>query len=105
VAFHFCADHYPSLSDIGAALGLAHRVAPCVILGIVLSRRKLRSGSQWPATFAHWLSNVCFDVVGVSLSGWWRILAWLLVLVVLCKYWSRSEMRTNQAEEPIVEKS
>jgi membrane protease YdiL (CAAX protease family) len=104
-AFHFFGDHYPSSSDIGVALGLAYRVAQCVILGIVLSWLTLRSGSLWPAIFAHWLSNVGFHVMGASLRGWWRMLAWLLVALVLCKYWSAGEREIEEADIPAAEGS
>jgi membrane protease YdiL (CAAX protease family) len=88
-SFHFFTDKYAT-SDQGVVLDLLLRVAQCVILGFALSWLTLRSSSLLPATMAHWLSNVGVysardpDYPG---RGWMNPLLWLLVALVLFRFW------------------
>jgi membrane protease YdiL (CAAX protease family) len=89
-AIHFYSDKYMGLSDTEIALRLLHRIVACVVLGFALSWLTLRFGSLIPATVAHWLSNVgIFSAPERAYPGseWNRTLVWLLVVLVLYRFW------------------
>jgi len=99
-AIHFYSDM--GLSDTEIALRLLHRIVACVVLGIALSWLTLRFGSLIPATLAHWLSNVgIFSAHERAYPGseWNRTLVWLLVVLVLYRFWPLPQPEREESRE------
>ena len=102
------------------ALGVVFMVIACVLLGIVLGWLRLRTGSVWPAVFAHAGVNGAAGVgavlgasgVGVStvlhsplgVSGWIVLAAVIAVLVLTGAVRRRGELapRRTRGAEPSV---
>lgn len=98
-AFHFFSDKYQVSSDQEIVFGLLYRVVQCSVLGFALSWLTLRSGSLFPATLAHWLSNVgVYSVHRLDFPGkeWIRTFLWLLVVLVLFRFWPIASDKPNE---------
>lgn len=54
---HFSGDKYSAPSDSLVLLGMAHRIAQCVSLGLVLSWLAMRSGSVLLSIITHSMAN------------------------------------------------
>jgi membrane protease YdiL (CAAX protease family) len=97
-AFHFPGDHYSSPSDLLAVVQLFSRIAICLTMGFALSWLTLRSGSIWPATLAHALSNMLFyaGFYVVPFGYVLRIAMWgLLAFLLFKRFPLREQMATT----------
>lgn len=97
-AFHFFSDRYSADSELWALADLSHRIAQCLIFGLVLGWLTIRSGSLYPAILTHWLSNAGFYTMEESTKVWWRTAAWLVVAFFLYRFWP---LKKDESIEPL----
>jgi membrane protease YdiL (CAAX protease family) len=86
--FHFPFDPSSRTSVAQLFIHPAWRLLSCVAFGFALSWLTIRSSSIWPAALAHGFSNI-FIVSGWRglMSRWTVVLLWLLIDVILFRFW------------------
>lgn len=104
-ASHFFGDFQGTSEDYQVYFKLAFRLFSCVVLGYVLGWLTLRSGSIWPASFAHGFHNVWLlsssqwrreqDSLWVNYIPW---LCWALLAVALYRFWPPSVVEDMSSE-------
>jgi membrane protease YdiL (CAAX protease family) len=89
-AAHFTSILISGTSDFWALFNVLLRIVGIIVLSLVLSWLRLKSGSVIPAIFAHGIDNVMIsavadDTLANSLPA--RTIAWLLIAVILFRFW------------------